>query len=280
MLAFLHWLRITIRPLPFISEYLCWKGTLNSSQPTNQSLKYSSEHLGFLWSPFVADVDIIFYPCCFYISSSFSLSFFLVQSQLSHIGCLPYFYTWCCLSVNLECMSEMCCTWLAENTGRKNCTKNRHLCTIAQLCPAVLAIKACIDNRKKNSLNSNISSRCAHNMVNFSPLTADICWRVCGTPANFNRFCVLASLLQRRHSPEANQTLHDLLHWYTIYTFLGALAPLAEFSHVQNWLCVQVCLVCRRNGSWCWTLLFSLMTLSLAVFTASLTLIVSRCRHQ
>jgi len=28
-------------------------------------------------------------------------------------------HTWCGLSANLECRSEMCCTWLAENTGRK-----------------------------------------------------------------------------------------------------------------------------------------------------------------
>jgi len=32
-------------------------------------------------------------------------------------------------------------------------------------------------------------------MVNFSPLTAEICWRVWGTPANFNGFRVLATLL-------------------------------------------------------------------------------------
>ena len=33
---------------------------------------------------------------------------------------------------------------------------------------------------------------------------------VWGTPATFNRFRVLASLLQQSRSPEANQTLHDL----------------------------------------------------------------------
>ena len=60
------------------------------------------------------------------------------------------------------------------------------------------------------------------------PLTAEICWRVWGTPANFNGFRVLPSLLQRRHSPEANQTLHDV--WPShglvqLYTFSGALAP-------------------------------------------------------
>ena len=36
---------------------------------------------------------------------------------------IAYFHTWCDLSANLECRSEMCCTWLAENTGRKNDAK-------------------------------------------------------------------------------------------------------------------------------------------------------------
>ena len=41
--------------------------------------------------------------------------------------------TWCGLGANLERMSDMCCTLLAENTGRKN----RHFGTIAQLCLAI-----------------------------------------------------------------------------------------------------------------------------------------------
>ena len=36
---------------------------------------------------------------------------------------------------------------------------------------------------------------CPDNMVNFDLLTAEICWRVWGTPTNFNGFCVLAALL-------------------------------------------------------------------------------------
>jgi len=55
--------------------------------------------------------------------------------------------------------------------------------------------KACIDNRKKNLLNSNTSSRCRDNMVNFGLPTAAICWRVWVTPANFNGFRILAALL-------------------------------------------------------------------------------------
>ena len=47
-------------------------------------------------------------------------------------------------------------------------------------------------------------------MANFGPLTAEIGLPVWGTPANFNRFRILASLLQRRRSPETNQTLQDL----------------------------------------------------------------------
>ena len=39
------------------------------------------------------------------------------------IGCLPYFCTWCGLVANLESRSEICCTRLAKNTGRKNDTK-------------------------------------------------------------------------------------------------------------------------------------------------------------
>jgi len=50
---------------------------------------------------------------------------------------VPYFHTWCGLSANLRCRSETCSTWLAENTGRKKVTKNRHLGTIAQFCGAI-----------------------------------------------------------------------------------------------------------------------------------------------
>ena len=61
---------------------------------------------------------------------------FLAYSQPSQIGCLPYFRTWCGLSANLGCRSETCCRRLAENTG-SSAPKNRHLCTIAQLCWAL-----------------------------------------------------------------------------------------------------------------------------------------------
>ena len=58
----------------------------------------------------------------------------------------------------------------------------------------IFATKACIDNRK-NLVSSNISPTCPHNTPKFGPLAAEICWRVWGTPTNFNWFRVLAALL-------------------------------------------------------------------------------------
>jgi len=104
----------------------------------------------------------------------------------------------------------------------------------------IFATKSRINNRKKNLLSSNISSTCSYNMVNFGPLAAEIVSLVWGTPANFNGFHVLASLLQRCCSTEANQTLNNVwsspaqLHY--IYIF-GGCCPVTEFYQVQNSLC-------------------------------------------
>jgi len=71
-------------------------------------------------------------------------------SQLSQIGCLPYFHTWCGLSANLRCRSKTCCTWLAENTGRKKVAKKspsgHHRTTLLGY---TFTTKAHINNRKK-----------------------------------------------------------------------------------------------------------------------------------
>jgi len=78
-------------------------------------------------------------------------------------------------------------------------------------------------------LNSNNSSTCIDNMVNFSLLTAEICWRVWGTPTNFNGFRVLAALLHDTVVVGVSQTLrrwtesatcirqggHHVGHWPT-----------------------------------------------------------------
>jgi len=59
---------------------------------------------------------------------------------------------------------------------------------------------------EKNLLDTDTSSTCPHNMVNFGLLTAEIRWRVWGTPANFNGFPVLASCsVTARHSSSERQ---------------------------------------------------------------------------
>ena len=50
-------------------------------------------------------------------------------------------------------------------------------------------------------------SRCPHNMANFGPLAAEIGPVVWGTPANFNRFRVLAALLHGTLVVGVSQTL-------------------------------------------------------------------------
>jgi len=130
----------------------------------------------------------------------------------------------------------MCCGWLAEKNGTQ---------TICAICaPLHNFVGLYLRNldmyrqSERNLLKSNVSSRCHHNMANFSPLTAEIGWRVWGTPSNFNGFRVLALLLQRRRSPEANQTLHDvwpssgLVHY--IYTFFRRLLPPDEILPGAN----------------------------------------------
>ena len=75
-------------------------------------------------------------------------------------------------------------------------------------------------------------------MANFGSLAAEIGSGVWGTPTNFNGFRVLPSLLQRRRSSEANQTLHGV--WpshgrvHCIYIFGGScpdrILPGAKFT--------------------------------------------------
>ena len=132
------------------------------------------------------------------VLSFFFLSFFprLISAAADWMSAiLPHMM--CGLSANLRCRSETCCTRLAGNAGRKNDAKNRHLGTIAQICPSgyIFATKARIDNREKHLLNSITSSTCPHNMVNVGPLAAEIVPLVWGTPGNFNGFRVLAALL-------------------------------------------------------------------------------------
>jgi len=97
-----------------------------------------------LWPPCVADAVIIFLSCFFFFRLS-SLFFSSPNLSCRRLD-VPYFHTWCVFSANLECKSEMYCTRLAENTGRKKSPSRHHHTTSLG---HIFATKARIDNRKK-----------------------------------------------------------------------------------------------------------------------------------
>jgi len=81
---------------------------------------------------------------------------------------------------------------MQDTKSRQKSSSGHHPTTMSGY---IFATKACIDNRKKNLLSSNITCKCPHNMVNFGPLAAEILSLVWGTSGNFNGFRVLAPLL-------------------------------------------------------------------------------------
>jgi len=97
----------------------------------------------------------------------------------------------------------MCCRWLDVNTGRKKSSYRHHRTTLSG---CIFANKARIDNREKH-FKQQYLFHMSYNMVNFGPLTAEICWRIWGTPANFNGFRVLAALLHGTLVVDVSQTL-------------------------------------------------------------------------
>jgi len=89
-----------------------------------------------LWPPYGIGPAIIF---LWFLSSSFFLFLLFFPRLISAAAhwTSTILHTWCGLDAILECMSEMCCTWLAEIAGCKNYSKNHHLGTIAQLCHTI-----------------------------------------------------------------------------------------------------------------------------------------------
>ena len=120
----------------------------------------------------------------------------------------------------------------------------------------IFATKAYIDNRK-NLLSSNTSPTSLHNMVNFGPLTAEIDWRVWGTPSYFNGYHILATLLHGTLLVGVSQTLqhwtegatyirqgdHHVGHWPTI--LVGIILHYSLFLYVC-FCCVTV--LCQEIG--------------------------------
>jgi len=76
----------------------------------------------------------------------------------------------------------MCCTRLAENTGRKNYAKNRRLCTIAQICRAISSQLTHVSTIEKKQLKQQYQLHMSSNMVDVGEPTAEMGSGVWGTP--------------------------------------------------------------------------------------------------
>ena len=118
----------------------------------------------------------------------------------------------------------MCCTRLAENTGRKKSPFWHHRTTLSA---CIFAAKALSTIRKKNLLNIDTSPTRPHNMANFGLLTAEIRWRVWGTPAHFNGFHILEASLHGTLVVGVSQTLR---HWTEGATYIRQ-----GGHHVGHW---------------------------------------------
>jgi len=106
----------------------------------------------------------------------------------------------------------------------------------------IFATKACIDNRKKHLLNSSFSSTCPHSMANFGRLAAEIVLGVWGTPANFNRFRVLALLVQRHRSRRLLDVWPCSVLVQYVYTFWGLLPRYGVLPGEKFTLCPSLAL--------------------------------------
>ena len=123
----------------------------------------------------------------------------------------------------------MCCTRLAENTGRKNDAKNRHLGTIPQLSRAISSQLRHVSTIGKKHVKQQYLLHMSLQYGELRPLAAEIVSGVWGTPTNFNGFCVLAALLHGSQVVGVSQTLrcwtegttydrqgnHHVGHWTT-----------------------------------------------------------------
>jgi len=149
------------------------------------------------------------------VVSSFFLSFF------------PRLFS----AANLECRSETCCTRLAEN-----------------------AVGLYLRQSEKQLVKQQYVLHMSSQYGELQPTSGWDRFGCLGTPANFNWFCVLASLLQRRHSTEANQTLHDvwpspgLVHYIYIFGILSGakftLPPSLALSYIGS-------VIARHSSSGC-----------------------------
>ena len=116
----------------------------------------------------------------------------------------PYYHTWCGLSANLECMSEMCSTRLAENTRPKKVAKNRHLVTITQLCRAISSQPRHVLTIRKKLVKQQYLPHMSSQYGELRPTSGLDPLASLGHPCKFQRVSRLGSVTAR-HSNSGHQ---------------------------------------------------------------------------
>jgi len=140
-------------------------------------------------------------------------------------------------------MSEICCVWLAENTGCKNYTKIRHLSTIAQLCPAVSLQLRHVSTIGKKLVKQQYLLHISSQYGELWPTSGWDQFGSSGHPSKFQRVSrvgfVTAAMSLTGGQPNFAQCL--AVSWArTVYIHFRGILPLTEFCHVHNSVCVQV----------------------------------------
>jgi len=133
--------------------------------------------------------------------------------------------------------------WKCRTAGPKKLPSGHN----AQLCRTISSQLRQVSTIGKKLVKQQCHPTCPHNMVNFWPLAADICWRVWSTPANFNGFRILAALLHSTLVVNVSQTLrcwtqgatyirqggHHVGHWPTFLVITGSF--LGDPTVAQKW---------------------------------------------
>jgi len=156
-----------------------------------------------------------------------------------------YFHTLCALvwiwNAGLKCAAR----GSMKIQDAKTLPKISHLVTIAQLCWAISS-----QLRHVSTIGKTVKQQYLLQMfLQYGELRSVSGWdrfTSLGNPANFNRFRVLASLLQRCRWPETNQTLHDvwpssgLVHYIYI---LEGFCPWQNFGRCKVHFASKCCVL-------------------------------------
>jgi len=137
----------------------------------------------------------------------------------------------------------MCCTQLAENTGRKISPKSPSRHHRPTWSGYIFATKACVDNQKKNLLNGNNFSTCPPQYGELRPTSGWDLLAILRHASKFQRVSRLGFLTAPTSLNGGQQNFAGCLavSWAgTLYIHFGGSCSLTQFWHLQNSLCIQV----------------------------------------